>query len=93
MESAFGQHMIKCVILDDDSNDQCIIGTNFLAHPDIHPILNFKDNYIKIQDLKLLLKVITSVCSQTELFLNVTNSKKSPKRNDQPKEIEAERAV
>uniref|UniRef100_A0A915ILW1 Uncharacterized protein n=1 Tax=Romanomermis culicivorax TaxID=13658 RepID=A0A915ILW1_ROMCU len=56
MESAFGEHMIKCVILDDDNNDQCIIGTNFLAHPDIHAILNFKDNYTQIQDMKLPLK-------------------------------------
>uniref|UniRef100_A0A915JZG0 Peptidase A2 domain-containing protein n=1 Tax=Romanomermis culicivorax TaxID=13658 RepID=A0A915JZG0_ROMCU len=50
MESAFGEHMIKCIILDDNSNDQCIISTDFLAHPDIHGILNFKDNYIEIQD-------------------------------------------
>uniref|UniRef100_A0A915JK10 Uncharacterized protein n=1 Tax=Romanomermis culicivorax TaxID=13658 RepID=A0A915JK10_ROMCU len=65
--------MIKCVILDDDRKDQCIIGTNFLAHPDIHAILNFKENYIEIQDVKLPLKVIASVCSQTELFLNAEN--------------------
>uniref|UniRef100_A0A915IAU4 Peptidase A2 domain-containing protein n=1 Tax=Romanomermis culicivorax TaxID=13658 RepID=A0A915IAU4_ROMCU len=108
MESAFGQHMIKCVILNEDSNDQCIIGTNFLAHPDIHAILNFKDNYIKIQDLKLPLKVITSVCSKTELFLNAANDnvlQEIPKVEQvsfyddesdtfsQPKEIEAEQAV
>uniref|UniRef100_A0A915HHI9 Peptidase A2 domain-containing protein n=1 Tax=Romanomermis culicivorax TaxID=13658 RepID=A0A915HHI9_ROMCU len=73
MESAFGEHMIKCVILDDDNNDQCIIGTNFLAHPDIYVILNFEDNYIEIQDVKLLLKVITSIRLHTELFLNATN--------------------
>uniref|UniRef100_A0A915KZ43 Peptidase A2 domain-containing protein n=1 Tax=Romanomermis culicivorax TaxID=13658 RepID=A0A915KZ43_ROMCU len=66
MESALGEHMIKCVILDNDRNDQCIIGTDFLAHPDIHAILNFKENYIQIQDVKLPLKVITSVLSQTE---------------------------
>uniref|UniRef100_A0A915HHG8 Uncharacterized protein n=1 Tax=Romanomermis culicivorax TaxID=13658 RepID=A0A915HHG8_ROMCU len=65
--------MIKCVILDNDGNDKCIIGTNFLAHPDIHVILNFKENYIQIQDLRLPLKVIASVCSQTELFLNTVN--------------------
>uniref|UniRef100_A0A915KTK0 Peptidase A2 domain-containing protein n=1 Tax=Romanomermis culicivorax TaxID=13658 RepID=A0A915KTK0_ROMCU len=47
MESAFGEHMIKCIILDDDGNDQSIIGTDFLAHPDIQAILNFKDNYIE----------------------------------------------
>uniref|UniRef100_A0A915JYB2 Peptidase A2 domain-containing protein n=1 Tax=Romanomermis culicivorax TaxID=13658 RepID=A0A915JYB2_ROMCU len=70
MESGFSEHMIKCVILDDDGNDQCIIGTDFLAYPDIHAILNFKENYIKIQDIKLPLKVIASVRSQTELFLN-----------------------
>uniref|UniRef100_A0A915HSQ7 Uncharacterized protein n=1 Tax=Romanomermis culicivorax TaxID=13658 RepID=A0A915HSQ7_ROMCU len=48
--------MIKCVILEDENNEQCIIGMDFLAHPDIHVILNFKDNYIEIQDDKLPLK-------------------------------------
>uniref|UniRef100_A0A915I3E0 Reverse transcriptase/retrotransposon-derived protein RNase H-like domain-containing protein n=1 Tax=Romanomermis culicivorax TaxID=13658 RepID=A0A915I3E0_ROMCU len=56
MESAFGEHMIKCVIPDNDGNDQCIMGTDFLAHPDIYAILNFKENYIQIQDVKLPLK-------------------------------------
>uniref|UniRef100_A0A915L845 Peptidase A2 domain-containing protein n=1 Tax=Romanomermis culicivorax TaxID=13658 RepID=A0A915L845_ROMCU len=74
MESVFGGHMIKCVILDDDRNDQCIMGTDFLTHPDIHAISNFKENYIQIQDLKLPLKVIASVSSQTELFLNAANN-------------------
>uniref|UniRef100_A0A915I3V3 Uncharacterized protein n=1 Tax=Romanomermis culicivorax TaxID=13658 RepID=A0A915I3V3_ROMCU len=73
MESAFGEHMIKCVILDNDGNNQCIIGTDFLIHPDIHAILNFKENYIEIQDVKLPLKVIASVHPQTELFLNAAN--------------------
>uniref|UniRef100_A0A915HVD6 Reverse transcriptase/retrotransposon-derived protein RNase H-like domain-containing protein n=1 Tax=Romanomermis culicivorax TaxID=13658 RepID=A0A915HVD6_ROMCU len=73
MESAFREHMIKWVILDDDGNNQCIIGTNFLSHPDIHAILNFKENYIKIQDMKLPLKVIALVRSQMELFLNAPN--------------------
>uniref|UniRef100_A0A915KIE2 Peptidase A2 domain-containing protein n=1 Tax=Romanomermis culicivorax TaxID=13658 RepID=A0A915KIE2_ROMCU len=50
MKSLFGEHMIKCVILNDDRNDQCIISTDFLTHPDIHAIVNFKENYIKIQD-------------------------------------------
>uniref|UniRef100_A0A915L8R0 Uncharacterized protein n=1 Tax=Romanomermis culicivorax TaxID=13658 RepID=A0A915L8R0_ROMCU len=75
MESTFGEHMIKCVILDNDGNDQCIIGTDFLTHPDIQAILNFKENYMEIQDMKLLLKVIPSVPSQTELFLNAANDK------------------
>uniref|UniRef100_A0A915IHW4 Uncharacterized protein n=1 Tax=Romanomermis culicivorax TaxID=13658 RepID=A0A915IHW4_ROMCU len=70
MESAFGEHMIKCVILDDDSNDQCIIGTDFLVYLDIHAILNFKDNYIEIQDKKLLLKVIAVIRLLMKLFLN-----------------------
>uniref|UniRef100_A0A915L2R9 Peptidase A2 domain-containing protein n=1 Tax=Romanomermis culicivorax TaxID=13658 RepID=A0A915L2R9_ROMCU len=69
MESAFREHMIKCIILDNDSNDQCIISTDFLMHPDIHMILNFKDNYVEIQDVKLPLKVMASVGSQTEFFL------------------------
>uniref|UniRef100_A0A915KBV6 Uncharacterized protein n=1 Tax=Romanomermis culicivorax TaxID=13658 RepID=A0A915KBV6_ROMCU len=75
MKCAFSEHMIKCLILDDDGNDQCIISTNFLAHPDIHAILNFKENYIEIQDAKLPLKVIASVHPLTELFLNATNDK------------------
>uniref|UniRef100_A0A915JN07 Uncharacterized protein n=1 Tax=Romanomermis culicivorax TaxID=13658 RepID=A0A915JN07_ROMCU len=70
MESAFGEHMIRWVILDDDGNDQCIISTDSLTHPDIHAILNFKQNFIQIQDIKLLLKVIASVRSQTVLFMN-----------------------
>uniref|UniRef100_A0A915J8G1 Peptidase A2 domain-containing protein n=1 Tax=Romanomermis culicivorax TaxID=13658 RepID=A0A915J8G1_ROMCU len=73
MESAFGEHMIKCVIPDNDGNDQCIMGTDFLAHLDIYAILNFKENYIQIQDVKLLLKVIASIHPQTELFLNTAN--------------------
>uniref|UniRef100_A0A915KQZ7 Peptidase A2 domain-containing protein n=1 Tax=Romanomermis culicivorax TaxID=13658 RepID=A0A915KQZ7_ROMCU len=72
MESTFGEHMIKCVILEDDSNDQCIIGTDFLAHPHIHPIPNFKDNYIEIQDVKLPLKVLAAVRLLTKLFLSTT---------------------
>uniref|UniRef100_A0A915KUX7 Peptidase A2 domain-containing protein n=1 Tax=Romanomermis culicivorax TaxID=13658 RepID=A0A915KUX7_ROMCU len=56
IESMFGEHMIKWVILDDDGKDQCIISTDILTHPDIHAMLNFKENHIKIQDLKLLLK-------------------------------------
>uniref|UniRef100_A0A915JL31 Peptidase A2 domain-containing protein n=1 Tax=Romanomermis culicivorax TaxID=13658 RepID=A0A915JL31_ROMCU len=73
MESAFGEHIIKCIILDNDNNDQCIIGTHFLAHPDIHAILNFKDNCIEMQDIKLPLKVIVLVHPHTELFLNAAN--------------------
>uniref|UniRef100_A0A915KY81 Uncharacterized protein n=1 Tax=Romanomermis culicivorax TaxID=13658 RepID=A0A915KY81_ROMCU len=108
MESVFGEHMIKCVILDNDGNNQCIMGTDFLTHPDTHAILNFKDNYIKIQDVKLLLKGIALVCSQTKLFLNAGNDKvleEIPKQErvsfdddksdtfSQTKEIEAEQAV
>uniref|UniRef100_A0A915JUB7 Uncharacterized protein n=1 Tax=Romanomermis culicivorax TaxID=13658 RepID=A0A915JUB7_ROMCU len=72
--TAFSKHMIKCVILDDNSDDQCIIGTDFLAHPDIHGILNFKDNYIEIQNVKLPLKVIAVVCPQSDLFLNAAHN-------------------
>uniref|UniRef100_A0A915HWX8 Uncharacterized protein n=1 Tax=Romanomermis culicivorax TaxID=13658 RepID=A0A915HWX8_ROMCU len=100
--------MIKCVILDDDNNDQCIIGTYFLARPDIHAILNFKDNYIEIQDVKLPLKVIASVRLHMEIFLNAANDNVleeipeaervsfSDGKSDtfsQTKEIEAEQAV
>uniref|UniRef100_A0A915L2U9 Uncharacterized protein n=1 Tax=Romanomermis culicivorax TaxID=13658 RepID=A0A915L2U9_ROMCU len=100
MESVFGEHMIKWVILNDDNNDQSIIGTDFLAHPDIHSILNFKDNYIKIQDVKLLLKVIASVHLQTELFLNAGHDKvleEIPEAErdafSQPEEIKAEQPI
>uniref|UniRef100_A0A915JBH7 Peptidase A2 domain-containing protein n=1 Tax=Romanomermis culicivorax TaxID=13658 RepID=A0A915JBH7_ROMCU len=108
MESTFGEHMIKCIILEDDRNDQCIIGRDFLAHPDIHTILNFKENYIEIQDVKLPLKVIASVCSQTQLFLNATNDndlEEIPEEErvifyedksdifSQPEEIEAEQPI
>uniref|UniRef100_A0A915K2V1 Uncharacterized protein n=1 Tax=Romanomermis culicivorax TaxID=13658 RepID=A0A915K2V1_ROMCU len=70
IESALGVHMIKCVNIDDDSNDQCIISTNFQAYPDIHAILNLKDNYIKMQNVKLLLKVIVAIKPLTKLFLS-----------------------
>uniref|UniRef100_A0A915K3L7 Uncharacterized protein n=1 Tax=Romanomermis culicivorax TaxID=13658 RepID=A0A915K3L7_ROMCU len=108
MESAFSKHMIKCVILDDNNNDQCIISTNFLAHPNIHVILKFKDNYIKIQDVKLPLKVIASIHPQMERFLNAANDnvlEQIPKEErvsfygdksdtfSQTEEIEAEQAV
>uniref|UniRef100_A0A915L9F1 Uncharacterized protein n=1 Tax=Romanomermis culicivorax TaxID=13658 RepID=A0A915L9F1_ROMCU len=104
MESAFGEHMIKCVILDNNSNDQCIISTDFLAHPDIHAILIFNDNYIKIQDVKLMLKVIASVRLQTKLFLNIAHDNlleeiPEEERDDksdtfsQPEEIEAKQVV
>uniref|UniRef100_A0A915HYZ3 Uncharacterized protein n=1 Tax=Romanomermis culicivorax TaxID=13658 RepID=A0A915HYZ3_ROMCU len=73
MESTFREHMIKCVILHEDNKDQCIISTDFLAHPDIQAILNFKVHYIKIHDVKLPLKVIASVCPHMELFLNAVN--------------------
>uniref|UniRef100_A0A915IA74 Reverse transcriptase/retrotransposon-derived protein RNase H-like domain-containing protein n=1 Tax=Romanomermis culicivorax TaxID=13658 RepID=A0A915IA74_ROMCU len=68
MESAFGEHMIKCIILNDDNNDQFIIRMDFLAL--LHAILNFKDNYIEIQDIKLPLKVIAAVHPLTKLFLS-----------------------
>uniref|UniRef100_A0A915I7J2 Uncharacterized protein n=1 Tax=Romanomermis culicivorax TaxID=13658 RepID=A0A915I7J2_ROMCU len=73
MESTFGEHMIKCVILEDDSNHQCIIGIYFLVHLDIHTIHNFKDNYIKIQDIKLLLKVIAAVRLLTKSLLSAAH--------------------
>uniref|UniRef100_A0A915KVQ2 Uncharacterized protein n=1 Tax=Romanomermis culicivorax TaxID=13658 RepID=A0A915KVQ2_ROMCU len=108
MESAFREHMIKCVILDIQGNDQCIISTDFLIHPDIHAILNFKENYIEIQDMKLSLKVITLARSQTELFLNAVNDnilEEIPEEErvsfyddksdifSQPEEIEAEQPI
>uniref|UniRef100_A0A915IJD2 Uncharacterized protein n=1 Tax=Romanomermis culicivorax TaxID=13658 RepID=A0A915IJD2_ROMCU len=74
MESTFGEHMIKCIIHNHDSNNQCIIGTNFLVHPNIQAILNFKDNYIEIQDVKLPLKVITAVRPQVKLFLSTAQN-------------------
>uniref|UniRef100_A0A915I5D3 Uncharacterized protein n=1 Tax=Romanomermis culicivorax TaxID=13658 RepID=A0A915I5D3_ROMCU len=72
MESTLGEHVIKCIILDDDSNDQCIIGTDFLVPSDISAILNFKENYITIQDIKLRLKVIPVTRQLTKSFLATT---------------------
>uniref|UniRef100_A0A915JLK9 Peptidase A2 domain-containing protein n=1 Tax=Romanomermis culicivorax TaxID=13658 RepID=A0A915JLK9_ROMCU len=108
IEYVFGEHMIKCVILDDHNNDQSIIGTDFLVHTDIQAILNFRDNYIEIQDVKLPLKVNASVRPHTELFLNAANDnvlEEIPKAErvsfyddksdtfSQTEEIEAELAV
>uniref|UniRef100_A0A915KMS4 Uncharacterized protein n=1 Tax=Romanomermis culicivorax TaxID=13658 RepID=A0A915KMS4_ROMCU len=64
--------MIKYIILDNDSKNQCIITTDFLAHPNIHIILNFKENYIKIQDIKLPHRVIAVVRPLRKLFLSTT---------------------
>uniref|UniRef100_A0A915HQ33 Uncharacterized protein n=1 Tax=Romanomermis culicivorax TaxID=13658 RepID=A0A915HQ33_ROMCU len=72
MESAFSKHMIKCVILNNDSNDQCIIGTNFLVHPNIHAVLNFKDDYIEFQNMKLPFKVIVAIKLLTKPSLTTT---------------------
>uniref|UniRef100_A0A915KYT9 Uncharacterized protein n=1 Tax=Romanomermis culicivorax TaxID=13658 RepID=A0A915KYT9_ROMCU len=108
MESTFSEHMIKCIILDDNNNDQCIISTDFLRHPDIHAILDFKNNYIEIQDVKLTLKVIPSIRPHTEVFLNAGNNnilEEIPEEErvsfyddksdtfSQTEEIEAEQAV
>uniref|UniRef100_A0A915HPA7 Uncharacterized protein n=1 Tax=Romanomermis culicivorax TaxID=13658 RepID=A0A915HPA7_ROMCU len=73
MDSAFSKHMMKCIILDDDSNDQCIISTYFLAHPNIHAIPNSKDDYIKIQDVKLSFKVI-AVQWETDMVFPLTSA-------------------
>uniref|UniRef100_A0A915KSJ4 Uncharacterized protein n=1 Tax=Romanomermis culicivorax TaxID=13658 RepID=A0A915KSJ4_ROMCU len=74
----------------------------------IQAILNFKENSIEIQDVKLPLKVIASVPSQTELFLNAANDnplEEIPEEErvsfydgnsdifSQPEEIEAEQST
>uniref|UniRef100_A0A915JCC9 Integrase zinc-binding domain-containing protein n=1 Tax=Romanomermis culicivorax TaxID=13658 RepID=A0A915JCC9_ROMCU len=82
------EHMIKCVILDQDGNDQCIIGTDFLAHPDIHAILNFKDNYIEIQDVKLPLKNFHPAGATTDTDLTVRKTR--PAAASPPTESDAE---
>uniref|UniRef100_A0A915JWW0 Reverse transcriptase/retrotransposon-derived protein RNase H-like domain-containing protein n=1 Tax=Romanomermis culicivorax TaxID=13658 RepID=A0A915JWW0_ROMCU len=95
MESAFGEHIIKCIILDDNNNDQCIISTDFFVHPDIHTILNFKDNYIEIQDIKLLLKVIAAVHSLMKLFLRAAcgNPLEEIPEEERIEEIKAQQLV
>uniref|UniRef100_A0A915LA98 Uncharacterized protein n=1 Tax=Romanomermis culicivorax TaxID=13658 RepID=A0A915LA98_ROMCU len=57
MEFKFGKYMVKCVILDDDSSDQCIIGTNFLTNPNINAMLNFKEKFLEIQNIKMSFKM------------------------------------
>uniref|UniRef100_A0A915KVH9 Reverse transcriptase/retrotransposon-derived protein RNase H-like domain-containing protein n=1 Tax=Romanomermis culicivorax TaxID=13658 RepID=A0A915KVH9_ROMCU len=71
MESTFGEHMSECLIFDDDGNDQFIIGIHFLLHPNIHAILNFKDKDIEIQNIKMPLKVITTIKPLAKSFLSV----------------------
>uniref|UniRef100_A0A915I5P9 Uncharacterized protein n=1 Tax=Romanomermis culicivorax TaxID=13658 RepID=A0A915I5P9_ROMCU len=50
---------------------------------------------IEIQDVKLPLKVITSVCPQTELFLNTANDNvlEEVPEDERPEEIEAEQPI
>uniref|UniRef100_A0A915JFF8 Uncharacterized protein n=1 Tax=Romanomermis culicivorax TaxID=13658 RepID=A0A915JFF8_ROMCU len=74
-QEARQHNIINCIILIDDSNGQCIIGTNFLVHPDIFAILNFKDNYIEIQDVKLPLKVIAAIKRLAKMFLSAACNK------------------
>uniref|UniRef100_A0A915IF09 Uncharacterized protein n=1 Tax=Romanomermis culicivorax TaxID=13658 RepID=A0A915IF09_ROMCU len=57
MESVFGNYPFKCVVLDDDTQDQLIIRTDFLTHPKINAVLNFKDEYIKIGNKCLPLQI------------------------------------
>uniref|UniRef100_A0A915JRF4 Uncharacterized protein n=1 Tax=Romanomermis culicivorax TaxID=13658 RepID=A0A915JRF4_ROMCU len=52
MGSPFGEHLVKCVVLDDDDQDQFIISTDFHTHPEINAILNFKGKFLEIQDVK-----------------------------------------
>uniref|UniRef100_A0A915K8K3 Uncharacterized protein n=1 Tax=Romanomermis culicivorax TaxID=13658 RepID=A0A915K8K3_ROMCU len=57
MESKFGNYPVKCVVLDDDTQDQFIIGTDFLTHPEINAVLNFKDKFIEIGNKRLPLRI------------------------------------
>uniref|UniRef100_A0A915L6I2 Uncharacterized protein n=1 Tax=Romanomermis culicivorax TaxID=13658 RepID=A0A915L6I2_ROMCU len=53
MESKFGNYPLKCVVLDDDTQDRLTIGTDFLTHPEINVVLSFKDEYIEIGNKRL----------------------------------------
>uniref|UniRef100_A0A915K0A2 Peptidase A2 domain-containing protein n=1 Tax=Romanomermis culicivorax TaxID=13658 RepID=A0A915K0A2_ROMCU len=57
MESEFSNYLVKCVVLDNDTQDQFIIRTDFLAHPEINAVLNFKDEFIEIGNKCLLLRI------------------------------------
>uniref|UniRef100_A0A915HG65 Uncharacterized protein n=1 Tax=Romanomermis culicivorax TaxID=13658 RepID=A0A915HG65_ROMCU len=57
MESEFGNYPLKCVVLDDDTQDQLTIGTDFLTHPEINAVLNFKNEYIEIGNKCLPLRI------------------------------------
>uniref|UniRef100_A0A915K284 Uncharacterized protein n=1 Tax=Romanomermis culicivorax TaxID=13658 RepID=A0A915K284_ROMCU len=58
MESEFGNCPVKCVVLDDDTQDQFIIDMDFLTHPEINAVLNFKDAFMEMGNkcLPLLLR-------------------------------------
>uniref|UniRef100_A0A915ICK5 Uncharacterized protein n=1 Tax=Romanomermis culicivorax TaxID=13658 RepID=A0A915ICK5_ROMCU len=57
MESEFNNYPIKCVVLEDDTQDPFIISTDFLAHPEINAMLNFKDEIIEIENKCLPLRI------------------------------------
>uniref|UniRef100_A0A915K101 Uncharacterized protein n=1 Tax=Romanomermis culicivorax TaxID=13658 RepID=A0A915K101_ROMCU len=61
IRSSFREHLVKCVILDDDAQGQFIISIDSPAHPEINTILSFKEKFLEIQNVKMLLKVITSI--------------------------------
>uniref|UniRef100_A0A915JG18 Uncharacterized protein n=1 Tax=Romanomermis culicivorax TaxID=13658 RepID=A0A915JG18_ROMCU len=62
------------VFLNDDVKDQFIIGTNFLAHPKVNAILNFREKFLKIQNVKMPLKVVASIkpIPKPRLFLSTS---------------------
>uniref|UniRef100_A0A915KIT4 Uncharacterized protein n=1 Tax=Romanomermis culicivorax TaxID=13658 RepID=A0A915KIT4_ROMCU len=73
MGSPFNEHLVKCVVLNDDAQDQFIIGADFLPHPQINAILNFKEKYLQIQNLKMPLKVVASIKAQPFLLTSCNN--------------------
>uniref|UniRef100_A0A915I425 Uncharacterized protein n=1 Tax=Romanomermis culicivorax TaxID=13658 RepID=A0A915I425_ROMCU len=73
MGSQFGEHLVKCVVLNDDAQDQFIIRTDFLAHPEINAILNFTEKFLEIQNIKMPLKVVASIKAQPFLLTPCNN--------------------
>uniref|UniRef100_A0A915I4E3 Peptidase A2 domain-containing protein n=1 Tax=Romanomermis culicivorax TaxID=13658 RepID=A0A915I4E3_ROMCU len=57
MESEFGNYPLKCVVLNDDTQNQLTMGTDFLTHPEINAVLNFKHEYIQIGNKRLPLRI------------------------------------
>uniref|UniRef100_A0A915IV70 Uncharacterized protein n=1 Tax=Romanomermis culicivorax TaxID=13658 RepID=A0A915IV70_ROMCU len=55
IESELGNYPVRYIDFSNDTQDQFNISTNFFAYPKINAMLNFKDEFIKIGNKRLLL--------------------------------------